>query len=96
MIKTAMRMSTNVEVMPTPSNGCNIVIIAGEIVRRIRAMLLTCKPGRRPVRIPVITPRMQNTRSKTKGSINYYPSLLFDIGFILLHFVRIYLVLAGS
>ena len=89
-------MSTNVEVIPAPSNGCSNAIIPGEIVRRISAILLTCNPGRRPVRIPVRTPRMQNMISKTKGRNNYYPSQLFVIECKLLQLVRIYLIFLGS
>ena len=95
-MNTAIRISTNVAVIPAPPNGCNKVIIAGEIVRRISAMLFTCKPGSSPVRIPVRTPRIQNKISKTKGSITFYPLLPFDVGCKLLQLVRIYLRLAGS
>lgn len=63
-----MRTRENVEVIPALSNGCNRMIIVGEIVRRIRAILLTCKPGRRPVKIPVRTPRMQNVMSSINGN----------------------------
>lgn len=95
-MNTAIRISTNVAVIPAPSNGCSKVIIAGEIVRRISAMLFTCKPGRSPVRIPVRTPRIQNKISKTKGSSTFYPLLSFEVGCKLLQLVRIYLRLAGS
>lgn len=95
-MNAAMRTSTNVAVMPAPSKGCNNAIIAGEMVRRINAMLLTCKPGRRPVRIPVRTPRMQNTISKTNGRSNFYPSLSTNVGRKLSQLVRIYLRFVGS
>jgi len=36
---------------------------------RIRAILLTCKPGNNPVMIPVSTPRIQKVMIKRSGSI---------------------------
>jgi len=74
MINTAIRMRTNVVVIPTDSKGCNTAIIAGEIVRRIKAILFTCNPGSSPVRIPVRTPRMQNKINKINGMNKVYPS----------------------
>jgi len=69
MMKTAMRMSVKVVVIPALSNGWRSAIIAGEMVSKMSAMLLTCKPGRRPVRIPVATPNMQKVISRAKGRI---------------------------
>ncbi len=64
-----MRIRENVGVIPALSKGCNKRIIEGEMVRRIKAMLFTCSPGRSPVKIPVITPKMQNVIIKMNGSI---------------------------
>jgi hypothetical protein len=74
MMNTAIRANVNVEVIPTLSKGCKIAMITGEIERSISAMLLTCKPGRRPVKIPVNTPRMQNVMRRMKG-INMFSFL---------------------
>ena len=59
----------NSSVIPYINNPFNIMIIVGVKDRRINAILLTCKPGRRPVRIPVNTPRMQNTIMRSKSII---------------------------
>ena len=60
IINPLINMNINSSEMPYANRGVHIATIELEIESKISAMLLTCSPGRSPVAIPTVTPRMQN------------------------------------
>jgi len=64
--------------IPYSKRKLNAPTIAPDKDRRINAILFTCKPGKRPVAIPVITPKTQKRITRRRGSITI-TLLKFDI-----------------
>ena len=61
--------------MPYSKRKLKPVTIAPDKDRRIRAILLTCRPGSNPVPIPVKTPKTQKRITRTRGSKSITPDL---------------------
>ncbi len=61
MIKMQIKIRMNCSDIPYSKRKLQAPIIVPDKDNRISAILFTCIPGNKPVAIPVITPRTQNT-----------------------------------
>ena len=68
MIKPLISININSSDIPYAKRGAHIATIEPESESKIRAILLTCKPGKSPVKIPTETPRIQNTIMSANSS----------------------------
>ena len=68
IINPLINMKMNCSEIPNIYNGEHIDTIDPDIESKIRAMLLTCKPGNNPVSIPTATPEMQNIIIRIKSN----------------------------
>ena len=69
IIKIAIRTKINSSEIPYSNRKLKAATIAPDKDNKISAILLTWRPGKSPVAIPVITPRMQNKITRRRGSI---------------------------
>ncbi len=61
----------NCSEIPYEKRGVQSATIVPESESKISAILFTCRPGKRPVAMPMRTPRTQNTKIRAISSMNY-------------------------